>query len=224
MAPLLSVGVAELGERADLDLADALAGDGEALRDLGLGDRRVAVEAEAHAEDVALAVAESRGEEVGDVLVAVGLLDELVGGEDGLVLEAVGDAGRAGAEAADGGAAAAVDGVLLLEGVGVLVGALAEEGELGAVGEREALGELGVRRCRIPPFLKYSISTSVSSLDLTMNLRPSFTVTSISYCVRKSPPFREMLNCSLPVSPSVSAFSPSWNWQGKIPMPTRLER
>ncbi len=55
--------------------------------------------------------------------------------------------------------------------------------------------------CRMPPFLKYSISTSVSNLTLAWKLFPSLVVTLMISCTPKLPPFRSMLNDSFPVKP-----------------------
>src|SRR5690606_21179758 len=69
-------GVAELGQRLGLDLADALAGEAEAAADLVERQRAVGVEAEPEREDLALA-----GREVGEEGPQVLALD---GGDRGL--------------------------------------------------------------------------------------------------------------------------------------------
>jgi hypothetical protein len=56
------VGVAELAEGAGFDLADALAGEAEALADLFEGVDVTVSEAEAHLENEALAAVEGTGE------------------------------------------------------------------------------------------------------------------------------------------------------------------
>src|SRR3954451_23750191 len=61
-----ALGIAELGHRLALDLADPLAGEAEALADLLEGARLLAVQSEPHDHDVALALIEGL-QDVADV-------------------------------------------------------------------------------------------------------------------------------------------------------------
>jgi hypothetical protein len=54
---------------------------------------------------------------------------------------------------------------------------------------------------RMPPFLKYSISTSVSSLTFTLKDLPVLVVTVNCSCTFRLPSRMLMLNCSFPVKP-----------------------